>query len=375
MCCMRIYLYTGLYRRIIVVRKYIFAFLIIFGVTFLSATEGVTLAHLNSDTVEQDAQNIERELCRNMWHKRLSCAAGICALLSGGCWLFWPKSAAVVSGLINKVISTQRQNENKKVTLKNIDKKLNKLEKLIKEKNLDTDNDNFKKVIEFVLEKQKKSDTGFGGTFKKWSLNALNFVARETLISVTFSVVMGALGKYFRSLDTVVDKVTYKVFHPGNLQWYIATHTNIFTLLNELERHAYCIENKCFPKKGSNDETSQVIFNEDQVNYHIQAFVTTWSLCTRKFESILGFMSMKVKQEVDKENINKENTNSDKPLAKRYVEIIEHIYCLADNFIENAEKLLYKDATTTRTGVVQAVKHLKLSFMEERFAFTNCETS
>ena len=355
-----------LYRRIIVVRKYIFAFLIIFEVTFLSATEGVTLVHLNRGTVEQNAQNIERELWRNMWHKRLSCAAGICALISGGCWLFLPKTAAAVLGaakLVEATVDVQEQNKNQKVTKEEL-KQLIQADKSI-----------LHDMQKYILKQRKKSDTGYGDTLKRWSLNALNFVARETLISVTFSVVMGALGKYFRSLDTVVDKVTYKVFHPGNLQWYIATHTNIFTLLNELERHAYCIENKCFPKKGSNDETSQVIFNEDQVNYHIQAFVTTWSLCARKFESILGFMSMKVKQEVDKENTNKEDTNSDMPLAKRYAEITEHIYDLADNFITKVEELLNKDTTTTRTGVMQAVKHLKLSFMEERFAFTNCETS
>lgn len=366
-----------------VVRKHILAFFVVCSPIFSVFAENVSLVRLNGKTVEKYADTIAQELWRNTWYKRLTVIAGVCAAAYGSYHFFLKKpQIPAAAGVASSIAIAQGQNvlqdAKHKVTNEELEKLILKLGKDLER--LEFDHSKVKVVADYLAE-QKQINSGMSGTFKTWGKTTLNFVIRESAVAVIFSAVVGAFGKYFRSVDSALDSALYKVFHPGTLQWYIATHTNIYTIFNDLEWHAYCIEHKRLPKKAAAEgmqATAEVMLSEEQVAYHIEAFATTWSLCAREFESILGYMWMKAQQvgaqkaEVAEEQKGDNQESSPLLHAKRFTQITEHVYNVADNFRSEAEKLLQKDVTM-RTGLVQSVNRLRLLFMEERSAFSSCE--
>lgn len=352
-------------------QKYILAFLMFFSSSLIIAQDTLLIG-LNEKEIEKHAQLIENELWRNTWHKRMAILAGLCATTYGAYYFLYSSTPPVpCQGASASVINAPQE----QISVKTSDipnTVINeKIDKLIQEnaslKNL---------MLNFITAQQKREGSGFTGTIKNWGKTMFNYVVRESAVAITFSAVMGAFGKYFRSLDNSIDSALYIVFHPGDLQWYIATHTNIYNRFNDLEWQASCIENKKLPKSAANNATTpgEVFLNEDQISYHIQALSTTWFLCLKEIESILGFMKFKIQQVEKQAKDSLSEESSLQILIRRYRQISEHICQLTENFRLKADELLCTNAKT-RAGLVQAVSNLRLLFSEERSAFSSCENA
>jgi len=350
----------------------------------LAAVEDISLVRLNDDTVKEHAAAITQELWHNAWHKRLAVIAGVCAVTYGSYYFFLKKSdapvvpelptkpdAPVVPDAAAPTSPAQGQREGiQEVTNKDI-------EKLILEHRIDKSI--LQDIADFTKEQRVKANSGLTGTLKDWGSTMFSFVVRESAVAVVFSAVVGAFGKYFRLVDNAFDAVSYQIFHPGNLRWYITTHTNIYAAFDDLERYAYCIEHGRLPKKVTNEgEQSEVMLTKEEVAHHIEFFSTTWSVCVKELESILGFMLTKVQQAEVQEDADalQQEAEGQKSLSmlhvERFQQICKQVYTSVDNFRIEAEKLLRKNAPMP-TGLVQEVNRLRLLFMEHRSAFISCE--
>jgi hypothetical protein len=152
--------------------------------------------------------------------------------------------------------------------------------------------------------------TTWGNWFKSW---ARFFGQQYTFIflSQIATDTLNPFAKYFKRLDAAVDSVIAKVFHDGDLNWFVRTHTNIFALLDQLKSNYY-------------DENPL-------------SFSGTWQLTVQQLSSIVGFMHYKIKE---LEKLSAEN-------AQRAHLIVDKVIILTNHMRNQLEALvqMQKDIT------------------------------
>jgi hypothetical protein len=123
---------------------------------------------------------------------------------------------------------------------------------------------------------------GGSGSWGAWLKGWIKYFGRQSIALGLLSVVTGTMSpftKYFKSLDNAVDSAIGKIFHAGDLNWYINTHTNLFSMLSHLEKTAQTID-------------TEGIDQADH-SYQKEEFTRSWNLCIKQLEGVIGFIEYK----------------------------------------------------------------------------------
>ena len=194
-----------------------------------------------------------------------------------------------------------------------------------------------------MVDKGLMPDTStWSGWLKSWG----SFFGQQYLIIGLAQVVGGTLtpfSKYFKKMDTVVDGMIGKVFHDEDLNWFITSHTNIFDLLDQLEKPTLAMKD---------NPTEQHSF-----------FVNTWQLSVQQLSSIVGFMQYKI-AELKKTSI--ENAHRAQIIAGRVVNA-------TNETSEQLQKLFEKSALAQSAVQIQKLRTALQQVFSE-FALTEALT-
>jgi len=140
-----------------------------------------------------------------------------------------------------------------------------------------------------------------------WAKENFYTVVQQTAVLALFTGLNNSLGpisKYITYLDGAADKFVARIFHAGNLAWFLKRHTQLSLLFNMMEFHAAKLEN-C-PVTGSHDislegqpvKTNQepMPLTQEERIYHIQQLQRTWNIVIKQGEYVLGFMAFSSSQ-------------------------------------------------------------------------------
>ncbi len=191
--------------------------------------------------------------------------------------------------------------------------------------------------------------------FKSWG----RFLGKQSVSIVLGSLLSGMLNpftKYFKALDSAVDNLIDRIFHEGDINWFLSAHTNFYGLLDQLEEHAVAL--------SDSDEIDDQAKSKDKA-YQCTLFINTWNLYIQQLVSMLGFMNYKAALlEKNSENngqrahaiideIMRTTNDAIKPMSKKLLSG-EHV---SKNGLAHINELV----RNLRTGVGQAIENFAIA--------------
>lgn len=139
-----------------------------------------------------------------------------------------------------------------------------------------------------------------------WAKENFYLVAQQTVVLAVFTGLNNSLGpisKYISLFDGAVDKFIARVFHEGNLAWFLKQHTQLPLLFARLEYHAAKLENQPtialnrsqtislqMEKEPEHPVSSAGLLTSEERNYHALQLQCTWNVMLQQIEAVLGFM-------------------------------------------------------------------------------------
>jgi hypothetical protein len=191
--------------------------------------------------------------------------------------------------------------------------------------------------------------------FKSWG----RFLGKQSVSLVLGSVLSNMLNpftKYFSVLDKAVDKLINRIFHEGDINWFLSVHTNFYSLLDQLEHQAsaFC--------GSTNVENHNNVQDKD---YHCTVFINTWNLYINQLASMLGFMKYKANLLGKTSEFN----------AQRIFAIIDEIILLTNDTAKSINVGLFPDGTKHELSHVnEQVRTMRRRIGVPIEAFINAES-
>lgn len=157
--------------------------------------------------------------------------------------------------------------------------------------------------------------------------------------------------KYLRILDKGMDSLIDRIFYHEDLNWYLATHTTLFDVLAQTEKHAEVLAEQAQPA--------------GDFAYHFSGFADSLNISLQQLEQVLGFMSYKIGGLEKKSPLN----------AKRACNLTERFFSRINEQVDQMNVLLKKMPLEMSAGQSLKVKlaELRSCVQESLHAFVAIE--
>ncbi len=142
-----------------------------------------------------------------------------------------------------------------------------------------------------------------------WAKENFYTLVQQTAVLALFTGLNNSLGpisKYINALDGAADKFTARIFHAGNLAWFLKQHTQLSLLFTTLEYHAGKLENRPVVVTQTISllsDQQHIKVNQDLVSltqeekiYHVQQLQRSWNIAVQQIEYVFGFMKFSSSQ-------------------------------------------------------------------------------
>ncbi len=153
-----------------------------------------------------------------------------------------------------------------------------------------------------------------------------------------------AIGRVVKTMDSVVDSVSFNLFHERDLTWFLISRARVANLFNELESHAFALQTGSLgtvvdlaeqekmadpkPTTDANAVESGLKLDDVSYAYHVSAFEYTWQQLVDRTASLVAFIEHKA------------HSTEDLILQERMLLGTKHIIELTNTTAEQCEKLI-----------------------------------
>ncbi len=174
------------------------------------------------------------------------------------------------------------------------------------------------------------------------------YTFKSSVVMAAASVLLSTVSpfaKYLRILDKGIDSLIDRIFYHEDLNWYLATHTTLFDVLSQTEKHAQVLAEQTQPT--------------GDFSYHFSGFVDSCNISIHQLEQVLGFMIYKVGVLEKKSPLNaKRASNLAERFFNRINERIAEMTLLLEKIpLEMSAALLLKTKLTELRSFIQESLH------------------
>lgn len=144
---------------------------------------------------------------------------------------------------------------------------------------------------------------------------AFKSIGKDMAIMSLFSVAnstLGPIGKIMAKLDGLASRTLGGIFHEGDLQWYLDSHTTLRTHIDQMRTNARALEGKILipvNQETNEDEVDAVEYKEVDIllsqmdcQDYKEALSNHWNCMIDQCEGILSFVDYLQEQSPDKFN-------------------------------------------------------------------------
>ena len=144
---------------------------------------------------------------------------------------------------------------------------------------------------------------------------AFTSIGKDMAIMSLFSIAnssLGPIGKIMAKLDGLASRILGGIFHEGNLQWYLDSHTTLRIHIDQMRTNARALEGKIIIHTNTEvcgNEIDQVekkeidiLLSEEDCRDYKEALSNHWNCMIDQCEGILSFIDYLHEQSPDKFN-------------------------------------------------------------------------